>query len=101
MRFVQVTTSTTCSRMSWRGAENASSFFSVIPLSDCKRSVYHDRLEITLRKRAKNRFVFITGWIISSISSWWIRRSLVSKNGLVEPFMYKTDHFAKTGSGQT
>ena len=25
----------------------------------------------------------------------------VSKNGLFEPFIYKNDHFAKTGSGQT
>jgi hypothetical protein len=25
----------------------------------------------------------------------------VSKNGLFEPFIYKNDHFTKTGSGQT
>jgi hypothetical protein len=25
----------------------------------------------------------------------------VSKNGLFEPFMYKNEHFTKTGSGQT
>jgi hypothetical protein len=25
----------------------------------------------------------------------------VSKNGRFEPFIYKNDHFAKTGSGQT
>jgi hypothetical protein len=24
-----------------------------------------------------------------------------AKNGIVEPFVYKNDHFAKTGSGQT
>jgi hypothetical protein len=23
------------------------------------------------------------------------------KNGIFEPFLYKNDHFAKTGSGQT
>jgi hypothetical protein len=27
--------------------------------------------------------------------------SWVSKNGLFEPFMYKNEHFTKTGSGQT
>jgi hypothetical protein len=26
---------------------------------------------------------------------------LLQKNGIFEPFMYKNDHFAKTGSGQT
>jgi hypothetical protein len=29
------------------------------------------------------------------------RTLLVSKNGLFEPFMYKNEHFTKTGSGQT
>jgi hypothetical protein len=24
-----------------------------------------------------------------------------AKNGIFEPFLYKNDHFAKTGSGQT
>jgi hypothetical protein len=27
--------------------------------------------------------------------------AIPAENGIVEPFIYKNDHFAKTGSGQT
>ena len=30
-----------------------------------------------------------------------VKEDAVSKNGLFEPFLYKNEHFAKTGSGQT
>jgi hypothetical protein len=35
---------------------------------------------------------------------WWFRRrgdDSVRENGSFEPFLYKCDHFTKTGSGQT
>jgi hypothetical protein len=33
--------------------------------------------------------------------TWSAAYPIPAKNGIFEPFIYKNDHFAKTGSGQT
>ena len=43
---------------------------------------------------SKKQYCITQGWGIQTFEGF-------KKNGILEPFVYKTDHFAKTGSGQT
>jgi hypothetical protein len=43
-----------------------------------------------------------TGLIVDGVKGLvLVDRNTVRENGIFEPFIYKNEHFAKTGSGQT
>jgi hypothetical protein len=63
-------------------------------LSPCLSRACLGKAIILKYKMAQTRCVFILFLPFRPIQS-------AAKNGIVEPFIYKNDHFAKTGSGQT
>ena len=44
------------------------------------------------------RYLWKYSYLSLKLGAW---DAIVRENGIFEPFMYKNDHFAKTGSGQT
>jgi hypothetical protein len=62
-------------------------------------SLYQDRLGTNTEKALKKRDAFCN----SALGQFCTRLEELSvrENSLLKPFIYKNDHFAKTGSGQT
>jgi hypothetical protein len=62
-------------------------------------SLYQDRLGTNTEKALKKRDAFC----YSALGQFCTRLEELSvrENSLLKPFIYKNDHFTKTGSGQT
>jgi hypothetical protein len=65
----------------------------------CKRSFYQARLGTKVEKKRRfRRCLYRPDCVPGHGSRYWLAGE---RNGVFEPFLYKTDNFTRTGSGQT
>jgi len=72
--------------------------FECLPYVCLCRACFAKTMIYKSKRRTKKRFslpVLLAGRVVSQ------SKTRPAENGIFEPFIYKNDHFAKTGSGQT